>query len=53
MNLNYGTIGFLGVIIVGSLMLSQLKMTEELSGLSKDEKTALKIAGEIINNKIK
>lgn len=28
MNLNYGTIGFLGVIIMGSLMLSQLGMTE-------------------------
>ncbi len=28
MNFNYGTIGFLGVIIMGSLMLSQLGMTE-------------------------
>ena len=32
MNLNYGTIGFLGVIIMGSLMLSQMGMTEGMDG---------------------
>lgn len=36
MNLKYGTIGFLGVIIMGSLMLSQMGMTE---GMESDAVT--------------
>lgn len=38
MNLNYGTIGFLGVIIMGSLMLSQLGMAEGMDGNDKTHK---------------
>jgi hypothetical protein len=38
MNLKYGTIGFLGVIIFGSLMLSQLGMTEGMESPEEEQK---------------